>query len=184
MVKGTDRTTDTSEPEFSVHTRRRRRRSQSLPRLLRSRASDPSRRGRQECERAIRSSGCLPTSGNGSMWSSARHDQVRNQDLHGLAGLVQRRRPHLDQFLLRSCSRRPNFKDFALKADAVSPSPPAVLPPAVTPSPAGPSMTLGNMRSLAVRYLAVRSPASNQAPGLMFPSARGVAKPRCQMGVR
>jgi membrane fusion protein (multidrug efflux system) len=31
-------------------------------------------------------------------------------------------------------------------------------------------MTLGNMRSLAVRYLAVRSPASDQAPGLMFPS--------------
>ena len=67
-----------SEAQLSVHTRRRRRRSQSLPRLLRSRSSDPSRRGRRECERAIRSSGRLPTSGNG-MWSSARHDQVRNQ---------------------------------------------------------------------------------------------------------
>src|ERR1700738_1858913 len=50
---------------------------------------------------------------------AARDDQIGDEDLHGLAVLVQGRRPHLDQPLVRAGLRRPYLQDFALDAQLV-----------------------------------------------------------------
>jgi hypothetical protein len=54
------------------------------------------------------------------MRGSAQDDQVRDHDLHGLAGLVQRRRPYLEQPLLRPRPRGSDLQDLTLHGERVA----------------------------------------------------------------
>src|SRR5258708_10387611 len=49
-----------------------------------------------------------------------RYDKIPDGHLHRLAVLILRRRPHLDQSLLRAGLRRPHFEYFALDVELVS----------------------------------------------------------------
>ncbi len=55
----------------------------------------------------------------GPLFAAARHDEIADMDLHGLAVLVQRCRPHLDQALVRTRLRRPHLEDFALDTQLI-----------------------------------------------------------------
>src|SRR5882762_4172883 len=50
---------------------------------------------------------------------TARHHEIADGDLHGLAVLVQRRRAQLDQALVRTRLRRPHFEHFALEMQLI-----------------------------------------------------------------
>src|SRR6266568_1328003 len=50
---------------------------------------------------------------------AARHDEIRDEDLHGLAMLVERRRPDLDQPLLGTRFRRSYLQHFTFKMQLV-----------------------------------------------------------------
>src|ERR1700674_4591321 len=51
---------------------------------------------------------------------AARYHEVTDGDLNGLVVLVERRRSHLDQSLLRTRPRRPYFEDLALYTQLIS----------------------------------------------------------------
>src|SRR5712691_6127853 len=51
--------------------------------------------------------------------STAQHYEVADEDQHGFAVLVQRRRPHLDQPLVQTRLRRPHLEHFALDAQRI-----------------------------------------------------------------
>src|SRR2546425_8572142 len=48
-----------------------------------------------------------------------RDHEIADGDLHRLAVLILRRRPHLDQSLLRTGFRRPHFENFALEVELI-----------------------------------------------------------------
>src|SRR5713101_7977475 len=60
-----------------------------------------------------------PLSMSRNLLHTARHNEVADEDLHGFAVLVQRRRPHLDQPLVRTRLRRPHLEHFALDAQLI-----------------------------------------------------------------
>src|SRR5215813_5352584 len=57
---------------------------------------------------------CCCAHGSRPLRHTAAHDQAADEDLHGVAVLVQRRRPYLEQPLVRMRLRRPHLEDFAL----------------------------------------------------------------------
>src|SRR5437870_11883653 len=50
---------------------------------------------------------------------AARYHEVRDDDLNGLVGLVERRRSHLDQSLIWTRPRGPHLQDLALDAQLI-----------------------------------------------------------------
>jgi hypothetical protein len=57
---------------------------------------------------------------SGRLYRPPRHEKVDHEDLHGLSALVECRRAHLDQSLLRARSRGAHFENFALQMKLVA----------------------------------------------------------------
>ena len=50
---------------------------------------------------------------------TARYHEIADEDLHGFAVLIQRRRSHREQSLVRMRLRRPHLENFALDAQRI-----------------------------------------------------------------
>src|SRR6266446_5073411 len=60
-----------------------------------------------------------PRSLSCTLWHTARYHEGADEDLHGVAVLIQRRRSHLEQPLVWTRLRRPHLEHFALDAQRI-----------------------------------------------------------------